>query len=77
MTLGSRPAPNGSPSTTRFGRFGTPARAVEVDLLVADPAWLRSLLLRLGREVRRVSPPEAADGARAAAADALIAYAAG
>ncbi|HOC12830.1 MAG TPA: WYL domain-containing protein [Propionicimonas sp.] len=54
-----------------------PRGAVEVDLLVADPAWLRSLLLRLGREVRRVSPPEAADGARAAAADALIAYAAG
>lgn len=54
-----------------------PLGTVEVDLLVADPAWLRSLLLRLGREVRRVSPPEAADGARAAAADALAAYAAG
>ncbi|MFZ0531072.1 MAG: WYL domain-containing protein [Propionicimonas sp.] len=51
--------------------------AIEVDLLVADPAWLRSLLLRLGREVRAVRPPEAADGAREAAADALAAYRAG
>ncbi len=50
--------------------------AIEVDLLVADPAWLRSLLLRLGREVLEVRPPEAAAGAREAAADALTAYAA-
>lgn len=51
--------------------------AVEVDLLVADPAWLRSLLLRLGSEVLAVSPPEAAADARQAAADALAAYRAG
>jgi proteasome accessory factor C len=49
---------------------------VEVDLLVADPAWLRSLLLRLGDEVWAVNPPEAADGAREAAAEALAAYSA-
>ena len=30
--------------------------AIEIDLLVADPAWLRSLLLRLGRAVRAVVP---------------------
>lgn len=50
--------------------------AVEVDLLVADPAWLRSLLLRLGSRVLAVDPPEAATGAREAAAEALVAYAA-
>jgi proteasome accessory factor C len=48
--------------------------AIEVDLLVADPAWLRSLLLRLGRAVRAVVPAEAAAGARDAAAEALAAY---
>jgi proteasome accessory factor C len=50
------------------------ADAVEVDLLVADPAWLRSLLLRLGSGVLDVIPPEAAADARQAAADALAAY---
>lgn len=50
------------------------ADAIEVDLLVADPAWLRSLLLRLGRDVRGVRPSEAAAGAREAAAEALAAY---
>jgi proteasome accessory factor C len=50
---------------------------VDVDLLVADPAWLRSLLLRLGPGVLDVSPPEAAADARQAAADALAAYRAG
>ena len=35
---------------------------IEVDLLVADPAWLRSLLLRLGREVRAVDPSRPPDG---------------
>lgn len=48
--------------------------AIEVDLLVADPAWLRSLLLRLGREVLAVRPPEAAAGAAESAAEALAAY---
>jgi proteasome accessory factor C len=51
--------------------------AIEVDLLVADPAWLRSLLLRLGSGVRAVIPAEAATGAREAAAEALAAYGAG
>ena len=51
--------------------------AVEVDLLLADPAWLRSLLLRLGPGVLAVSPPEAAADARQAAEDALRAYRAG
>jgi proteasome accessory factor C len=41
---------------------------------VADPAWLRSLLLRLGRSVRAVLPAEAASGARDAAVEALAAY---
>ncbi len=50
------------------------APGVEVDLLVADPAWLRSLLLRLGSGVLAVTPPEAAADARQAAADALAAY---
>lgn len=50
---------------------------VEVDLLVADPTWLRSLLLRLGRGVLGVTPPQAAADARQAAADALAAYRAG
>jgi proteasome accessory factor C len=50
---------------------------LEIDLLVADPAWLRSLLLRLGREVLSVHPPEAAAGAAEAAAEALAAYRAG
>lgn len=49
-------------------------RAIEVDLLVADPAWLRSLLLRLGRDVLAVRPAEAAAGAREAAAEALSGY---
>ncbi len=59
-----------------------PVRSVEryrrgwrVQLLVADPSWLRSLLLRLGPEVRAVDPPEAADSARAAASEALDLYA--
>jgi len=47
---------------------------IEVDLLVADPAWLRSLLLRLGHSVRSVVPPQAAAGAREAALEALAAY---
>ncbi|MFT4294276.1 MAG: WYL domain-containing protein [Micropruina sp.] len=45
-----------------------------VQLLVADPAWLRSLLLRLGPDVLDVEPAEAAASARAAAAEALALY---
>ncbi|WP_052462547.1 helix-turn-helix transcriptional regulator [Nigerium massiliense] len=40
-------------------------------LLVADPAWFRRLLLRLGPAVRSVEPPEAAASAVAAAREAL------
>lgn len=50
---------------------------IEVDLLVADPAWLRSLVLRLGAGLLAVVPAEAAASARKAAADALAAYRAG
>jgi proteasome accessory factor C len=51
--------------------------AVELELLVADPAWLRALILRLGTGVREIRPAHAADSARAAAAEALAAYRAG
>lgn len=58
-----------------------PVRSVEptdagwrIQLLVADPAWLRSLLLRLGAEVVSVEPAEAAESARAAASEALALY---
>ena len=50
--------------------------ALRVRLLVADPAWLRQLLLRLGPAVTRVEPAEAARSAAAAASEALSAYAA-
>lgn len=42
-----------------------------VALRVADPGWLRRLLLRLGPAVVRVDPPEAAASARDAAREAL------
>lgn len=42
-----------------------------VRLRVADPAWFRRLLLRLGPAVVRVDPPEAARSAVAEARDAL------
>ena len=48
---------------------------VEVRLKVADPTWLRGLLLRLGPDARVLAPAEAADGARAAAREALDRYA--
>lgn len=58
-----------------------PVRSIEpvsvgwrVQLLVADPAWLRTLLLRLGPSVLAVDPPEAAESARAAASEALALY---
>lgn len=47
----------------------------EVELLVADPAWLRSLLLRLGPEVVAVEPTQAGDSARESAVEALELYA--
>jgi len=49
-------------------------RGVEVALLVADPSWLRTLLLRLGGQVLRVDPPEAARSAAESAAETLAAY---
>lgn len=49
---------------------------LQVDLLVADSAWLRTLLLRLGPQVLEVEPPEAGDSARDAAREALELYAA-
>lgn len=45
-----------------------------IELLVADPAWLRALLLRLGPDVLAVDPPTASDSARAAASEALGLY---
>lgn len=51
----------------------TPA-GLEVVMLVADPAWLRALLLRLGDQVRRVEPEQAAVSARVAAGEALALY---
>lgn len=50
------------------------AEGLEVTLLVADPAWLRALLLRLGAGVRSVVPPEAAESAWEAAREALALY---
>nr|NLI50777.1 WYL domain-containing protein [Propionibacterium sp.] len=47
---------------------------VRATLLVADPVWLRRLLLRLGPAVLAVDPPEAAASARDAARAALAAY---
>ncbi|WP_232548130.1 helix-turn-helix transcriptional regulator [Propioniciclava soli] len=48
-----------------------PGQVWRVELLVADPAWLRRLLLRLGPAVVRVDPPEAATSAVDAAREAL------
>jgi proteasome accessory factor C len=45
-----------------------------VTMRVADPAWWRALLLRLGGEVLSVDPPDAAASAREAAREALAAY---
>lgn len=49
-------------------------QGLEVTIGVADPAWLRALLLRLGPGVRRVEPPEAARSAQEAAREALALY---
>ncbi len=47
---------------------------LEITILVADPAWLRRLLLRLGGSAEVISPRAAADSAIQAARDALAAY---
>lgn len=50
------------------------AEGLAVTLRVADPAWLRAQLLRLGPGVVRVEPAEAAESARHAAREALALY---
>lgn len=51
-----------------------PDGGLRITLRTPDPASLRRLALRLGREGRIVSPPELADSARRAARAALTAY---
>ncbi|MEE1939152.1 WYL domain-containing protein [Streptomyces sp. TRM 70361] len=51
-----------------------PDGGLRVTLRTPDPASLRRLALRLGRDGRIVSPPELADSARDAARAALAAY---
>ncbi len=53
---------------------GPGAGGVRARLLVADPVWLRRLLLRLGPAVLAVQPPEAAESAADAAREALVLY---
>ena len=59
---------------SRFVQRQLVAQFLRVELLVADAAWLRSLLLRLGPSVRAVDPPELASSATEAAREALAAY---
>ncbi|PRH78404.1 WYL domain-containing protein [Streptomyces solincola] len=51
-----------------------PDGGLRITLRTPDPASLRRLALRLGAEGRIVAPPELADSARRAAAEALAAY---
>ncbi|OKJ96940.1 MULTISPECIES: WYL domain-containing protein [unclassified Streptomyces] len=51
-----------------------PDGGLRITLRTPDPASLRRLALRLGREGRIVSPPELAASARQAACEALAAY---
>ncbi|MER5920954.1 helix-turn-helix transcriptional regulator [Streptomyces mirabilis] len=51
-----------------------PEGGLRIALRTPDPASLRRLALRLGRDGRIVSPPELADSAREAAREALAAY---
>lgn len=48
-----------------------PGDILRARMLVADPAWFRRLLLRLGPAVARIDPPEAAASAIEAAREAL------
>lgn len=48
--------------------------SLEVDLLIADPAWLNRLLLRLSPHVRSVSPPDYDAAYRASAQETLSLY---
>ncbi|MGB7962990.1 MAG: WYL domain-containing protein [Propionicimonas sp.] len=49
-------------------------QGLAVTIGVADPAWLRALLLRLGSGVRRVEPLQAARSAQEAARETLALY---
>ncbi|WP_346766298.1 WYL domain-containing protein, partial [Streptomyces sp. Tu 4128] len=51
-----------------------PDGGLRIPLRPPEPASLRRLALRLGRDGRIVSPPELADSARHAAREALAAY---
>ncbi|MCX5379297.1 YafY family protein [Streptomyces sp. NBC_00091] len=51
-----------------------PDGGLRITLRSPDPASLRRLALRLGRDGRIVSPPELADSARKAAGEALAGY---
>ncbi|WP_256104635.1 YafY family protein [Streptomyces sp. ODS05-4] len=51
-----------------------PDGGLRITLRTPDPASLRRLALRLGAEGRIVAPPELADSARRAAAEALAGY---
>lgn len=51
-----------------------PKAGLRIRVAVADPAWLRALLLRLGADARVVDPVEAGEPARDAALDALAQY---
>ncbi|MDO5499838.1 MAG: WYL domain-containing protein, partial [Propionibacteriaceae bacterium] len=53
----------------------TSGGGLRVRLRVADPAWFRGLLLRLGAEARVVEPAGAGESARAEAVAALAHYA--
>jgi proteasome accessory factor C len=53
-----------------------PGGGLRIRLAVADPAWFRALLLRLGGGARVVSPPGAGESAQAEARAALEQYAA-
>ena len=73
-TVTLRLAPESAWITEYYPTLAVRPGDAAVDLLVADPAWLRSLLLRLGPGVLEVRPAEAAADARQAASDALAAY---
>ena len=51
-----------------------PDGGLRITLRTPDPASLRRLALRLGRDGRIVAPQELADSARQAAGEALAAY---
>ena len=58
-------------------RLVTPtSTGYRAELLVADPGWLRGLLLRLGEQVRVLEPASAQTSAVDAAAETLRLYAA-